>query len=46
MDELAVTQLWMAGVVGAMVIFGLAALIGYYRNPEQDESEGTPKNQD
>lgn len=38
MDELAVQQLWMAGVVGAMVVFGVAALIGYYRKPKQDTS--------
>jgi|TARA_B110000305_G_C19163784_1_gene503883 hypothetical protein len=38
MDELAVQQLWMAGVVGAMVVFGIAALIGYYRKAQQDTS--------
>ena len=31
MEELFVTRLWMAGVVAAMVIFGIIALIGHLR---------------
>ena len=31
MEELAVTRLWMAGVVGMMALFGLVALVGYLR---------------
>ena len=31
MEEIFVTRLWMAGIVIAMVVFGIAALIGYVR---------------
>lgn len=39
MEGLDTTLTWMLGVVAAMVVFGIAAAIGYYRNPQQDESE-------
>lgn len=39
MEGINTTQVWMLGVVGAMVIFGIAAAIGYYRNPEQTDSD-------
>lgn len=29
MEELEVTRLWMAGVVGLMAVFGVIALTGY-----------------
>lgn len=44
MEEIAVTRLWMAGVVAAMVVFGVIAFIGYRRqsadtdNREDQES--------
>ena len=41
MEDLFVTRLWMAGVVAAMVIFGLIALVGYFRGSKDD----TPRNQ-
>lgn len=37
MEGIDANKIWMLGVVGAMVVFGIAALIGYYRNPQQDE---------
>ena len=44
MDEIVVTRLWMAGVVAAMAVFGVIALVGYYRqsndsNEDDDWSE-------
>ena len=38
MEEIVVTRLWMAGVVTAMVIFGIAALVGYRRRDKQNVS--------
>ncbi|HEY5622451.1 MAG TPA: hypothetical protein VIV14_01740 [Gammaproteobacteria bacterium] len=40
MEEIVVTRLWMAGVVAAMAIFGVAALIGYLRREKQDRANG------
>jgi len=37
MDELQVTQVWMAGVVVMMLIFGGIALVGYFRQKSRDE---------
>jgi len=38
MDEIVVTRLWMAGVVGMMAVFAIIAVIGYWRNkPEGGE---------
>lgn len=34
MEEMAVTRLWMAGVVGAMVVFGVIALVGVLRQKD------------
>ena len=31
MDELFVARLWMVGVLAMMVLFGVIALVGYYR---------------
>jgi hypothetical protein len=39
MEELFVTRLWMAGVVGAMVIFGVIALVGHLRQTKNDDSQ-------
>lgn len=39
MDELVVTRLWMAGVVGAMVVFGIAALIGYLKQAKSGHDD-------
>ena len=39
MEGLDTTVVWMLGVVAAMVVFGTAAAIGYYKNPPQDETD-------
>lgn len=39
MEGIDTTQVWMLGVVSAMVIFGIAAAIGYIRNPEEPDSD-------
>lgn len=36
MEEIVVTRLWMAGVVAAMAVFGVAALIGYLQRAKRD----------
>lgn len=41
MDELAVTRLWMYGVVASMVVFGLFALVGYCRLDKEDKQTKT-----
>jgi hypothetical protein len=39
MEELIVTRLWMAGVVAAMAVFGIIALVGYLRqNKNSDDN--------
>jgi hypothetical protein len=38
MEEIVVTRLWMAGVVGAMLVFGIIALIGYRRQSDNTEN--------
>ena len=37
MEEVVVTKLWMAGVVGAMVVFGVIALISYIKQSNSDQ---------
>ncbi len=37
-EEIFVTRLWMAGVVTAMVVFGIAALIGYVRKSKTENA--------
>ena len=37
MDEIVVQRLWMAGVVAAMAVFGVIALIGYYRQGRHND---------
>ena len=37
MEEIVVTRLWMAGVVAAMVVFGIIALIGYHRQSSKTD---------
>ncbi len=37
MEGLDTTKVWMLGVVAAMVVFGIAAAIGYYKNPQSKE---------
>jgi len=42
MNELAITQVWMAGVVGMMLVFGVTALFGYvkkYRITQRNNTE-------
>ncbi len=39
MEEIVVTRLRMAGVVAAMVVFGIIALIGYRRQGNETESD-------
>ena len=39
MDEIVVTRLWMAGVVGMMAVFAIIAVVGYLRNKPEDSSE-------
>lgn len=41
MEGVDTTQVWMMGVVSAMVVFGIAAIIGYIRNPEESDSDDT-----
>lgn len=38
MEELFVTRLWMAGVVMAMAVFGIIALIGHIRQAKKNPS--------
>ena len=38
MEEIVVTRLWMAGVVAAMVVFGVISLIGYRRQSSKTEN--------
>jgi len=40
MEEIVVTRLWMAGVVGMMVIFAVIAVIGYMRKKPDAGGEG------
>lgn len=39
MDELVVTRLWMAGVVAAMAVFGIIAMVGYFRQKSDGDTE-------
>ena len=39
MDELVVTRLWMAGVVAAMGVFGIIAIVGYFRQKSESDTE-------
>lgn len=36
-DELQVTQLWMAGVVGMMLVFGVVAGVGYVKRKSREK---------
>jgi hypothetical protein len=36
MHEVVVTQIWMAGVVGIMVIYGIITAIGILRKKEEE----------
>jgi len=38
MEDLFVTRLWMAGVVMAMIVFGIIALIGHLRQTKNGTS--------
>lgn len=50
MNELAVTQLWMSGVVLMMLVFGGFALVGYHRQrsaaPPREDSATDKKGQE
>jgi len=39
MEDIVVTRLWMAGVVGAMVVFGLIALVGVLRQKDSQAED-------
>jgi len=39
MEDLAVTRLWMAGVVAAMALFGIIAMIGYFRQKNAGDAK-------
>ena len=45
MEDLAVTRLWMAGVVAAMAVFGIIAIVGYLRQKDEGNS-GSGESQD
>jgi len=38
MEELVVTRLWMAGVVGMMLVFAIIALVGYTIRQRREKS--------
>ena len=39
MEELVVTRFWMAGVVGMMLVFGVIALIGWFKQGGNNSEE-------
>jgi hypothetical protein len=39
MEELEVTRLWMAGVVGMMLVFATIALAGYVLHRRRDKTQ-------
>jgi len=39
MQELSVTGIWMSGVVGMMLLFGVIALIGIQRSNRDDSDD-------
>jgi hypothetical protein len=39
MEAQSVTVIWMAGVVGMMVVFGVIAIVGILRNPAEHKPE-------
>jgi len=39
MDELAVTTLWMSGVVAMMLVFGAITLVGLYRQKKNQSND-------
>jgi len=39
MEDIFVQRLWMAGVVGAMLVFGLIALVGVLKQKNSQEDE-------
>jgi hypothetical protein len=39
MEELVVTRFWMAGVVGMMLVFGVIALIGWFKQSGKNSEE-------
>lgn len=41
MEAISVTGIWMAGVVGMMLVFGIIAVVGILRNPTDPESTET-----
>lgn len=39
MEAISVTGIWMAGVVGMMLVFGLIAVVGILRKPMDSDHE-------
>ncbi len=42
-EELVVTRLWMAGVVGVMATFAAISAIGYFRQKSRTNISGRPR---
>ena len=42
-EELVVTRLWMAGVVGVMATFAAISAIGYFRQKSRAKLSGRPR---
>lgn len=40
MEELAITRIWMAGVVSMMLVFGALALVGYLSARKREKKDG------
>ena len=45
MEDLAVTRLWMAGVVAAMAVFGIIAMVGYFRQKNAGDANSNSDNE-
>lgn len=39
MEDLAITRLWMAGVVASMAVFGIIAMVGYFRQKNAGDAD-------
>ena len=45
MEDLAITRLWMAGVVASMAVFGIIAMIGYFRQKNAGDAKQSTDNE-